>query len=523
MVIVRSLTRTEEVLAKKDLSFFVEKAWSVLEQETPLVWNWHLDAVCKHLEAVTDGEIKRLLINIPPGHMKSLLVSVFWPAWVWLQNPAWRALFGSYDMSLSTRDSVKCRNLIQSNWYQGTFTPTWKLRGDQNVKTWFENTYGGLRMALAVGGKGTGFRADAVIFDDPLNVKISPSQNELEEAQFWWDKRMSSRLSDPATGVKVGIMQRLHEDDLSGHILRRKNFKYEHLCLPTEFDPEKKCKTSIGFEDPRKETGELLFPEMFAEESIDEIKQDLGSFQFSGQHNQNPVPSLGGIIKRHWLKFWYKGNSVPPSVKVVLEDGTLFCCDQIQLPETFDYMITSSDLSFKDNKANSYVAMSVFASLGARRFWLDLIHDHLDFVKTLSYHELLREKWPLCVAHLVEDKANGPAIMSVLKDKVPAMLAIQADTSAGSKVARCEACSPMIEAGNLYLPHPSTNPWVEDLILELCTFPKSKNNDRVDSMTQALNWMRAKSNNQYEYQPAKSKFTKENSITGFKRKSGGLF
>jgi predicted phage terminase large subunit-like protein len=522
-----TLAEVKAQLAKADLAEFVRQAWHVLEPETPLVWGWHVDAICQHLEAVTEGEIKRLLINVPPGHMKSLLVSVFWPAWMWLKYPGWRALFGSYDMGLSTRDSVKCRTLIQSEWYRRTFAPAWKLRGDQNIKTWFENTAGGLRMALAVGGKGTGFRADAVIFDDPLNVKRSPSENDLEEVQFWWDKRMSSRLSDPLYGVRVGIMQRLHEDDLSGHLLRRKSYQYTHLCLPTEYDPEKLCATHIGFVDPRKEPGELLFPAMFSEEAVAETKVDLGLWQFAGQHNQNPTPHGGGILKRHWLRFWYPSEHAPPPVRVVMEDGSIHLCKQIQLPDELTYKISSTDAAFKDKSTGSYVAMAVFGAEGARRFWLDLICEHLDFVKTLAHHDLLRTKWPDCTAHLIEDKANGSAIMSVLQDKVPGLLPVSTDGSAGSKIARCEAEAPSIEAGNLYLPHPDLYPWVEPLILELCTFPKSKNNDRVDAMTQALSWMRVKGAGSYDYQaaPAPKKTTPATMApahTPFRRRAGGI-
>ncbi len=475
--------------ARANLADFVRQAWHVVEPGVDLVWSWHIDAICQHLEAVSDGRVKRLLVNVPPGHMKSLIVAVFWPAWVWIERPSWRALFGSYDMGLSTRDAMRCRMVVESDWYRDTFNVSWTLRGDQNTKTWFENTQNGLRMALTTSmtGKGTGFRGDATIFDDPLNVKQSPTTEELEGNKFWWDKRMSSRLNNMAEGVRVGIMQRLHDNDLSGHLIERGG--YEHLCLPTEFDPERACKTSIGFEDPRTEAGELLFPQMFPPEVIAEAKIDLGSFQFAGQHNQSPIPHGGGILKAKDFRFWYTRRNPPPPVRVTLEDGEIWECIQERLPDRFDRRLTSTDCTFKDKKTSDFVVMQVWGVLKAKRFLLDQVHDRLSFTATLAKLQDLIEEHKGCNAHLIEDKANGTAVLNVLKDAVAGMIAIEPD---GNKAARCEAISPQVEAGNLYLPHPTEFPWVDGLIHELISFPKSKHDDRMDALTQALNWLRSK-------------------------------
>jgi hypothetical protein len=221
--------------ATESLASFVRLGWHVLEPTTPLVWNWHMDAVADHCEAVTDGRITRLLINIPPGHMKSLLVAVFWPAWVWIRRPTWKVIFGTYAETLSTRDSLRCRDLIQSQWYQDTFRPKWKIRSDQNQKTFFQNTARGYRIAVSVGGTGTGLRGDTVVFDDPMNVEEYPSEKSLAKAISWWDHRMSSRLNNMATGSRVGIMQRIHENDPAGHLIRRGT--YVHLNLPSCLGP----------------------------------------------------------------------------------------------------------------------------------------------------------------------------------------------------------------------------------------------------------------------------------------------
>jgi hypothetical protein len=182
-----------EPAPRMPLRQFVEQAWPILEPEALFIPNWHVDAICAHLEAVIDGRIRRLVINVPPGFMKSLLVCVFWPAWVWTFRPGWRGIFSSYAGDLAIRDSVKCRALIESEWYRGTFAPSWQLSSDQNVKSYFQNTRMGFRLSLSVGGKGTGFRGHCVVVDDPLNVRDGFSDLALDEVVRWWDKTMSTR------------------------------------------------------------------------------------------------------------------------------------------------------------------------------------------------------------------------------------------------------------------------------------------------------------------------------------------
>lgn len=335
-------------MARRSLAEFVRQAWHVVEPGLDLAWNWHIDAICQHLEAVTDGRIRRLLINVPPGHMKSLIVSVFWPAWVWLKRPQWRGLFSSYAMDLAIRDSGRCRDLVMSDWYRDTFSPGWELKDNQNTKTLFENTENGFRFSLSVGGRATGFRGDCVVCDDPLNAKEQDSEAARKESLQWWDRVMSSRLNDMRTGSRVIIMQRLHVEDLSGHVLERGG--YDHLCLPSEFDPERRITTSIGWTDPRTQPGELLFPELFPQEVLDSARTELGELDFAGQHQQTPFPAGGAMFKREWfqiidatpahvvsrVRYWDKagtdgGGAYTAGVKVArLTDGTFLVEDVVR-------------------------------------------------------------------------------------------------------------------------------------------------------------------------------------------------
>ncbi len=283
-------------LAENYLKHFTRQAWHVLEPTTAFVSGWHIDAICEHLEAVSRGEITRLLINIPPRHTKSLLVSVLWPCWSWIHNPSSRWLFVSYGQDLSTRDSVKCRRLITSQWYQERWGDKFAITSDQNQKTRFENNKTGYRLATSVGGMLTGEGGGFLIIDDPHNVKEAESDTIRESILRWYDEVLSTRLDDPKTGAKVIIMQRVHERDLSGHVLQ-KEAGYTHLCLPARHETDRRCTTVLGFSDPRKEEGEPLWPALYGDKELTELENSLGSYAAAGQLQQRPSPRGGGMFK----------------------------------------------------------------------------------------------------------------------------------------------------------------------------------------------------------------------------------
>jgi hypothetical protein len=272
--------------ARRRLHEFVVQAWPVLEPDTTFVDGIHVQAICDHLQAITEGRIRNLIINVPPGHAKSLLTAVFWPAWVWTSYPETRWLFSSYREPLATRDSVKCRRLIESEWYQERWGSQYQLSGDQNQKNRFENTATGYRIVVPMSA-GTGERGDYVVVDDPHSVDQAESEGERRRVIEWWNGSMSTRLNDFATGHQIVIQQRLHEADLTGDLLQRGG--YELLCLPAEFEPERKCCTSIGWSDPRREVGELLWPQKVTAEDLASLKVTLGSYRYAGQYQQRPA------------------------------------------------------------------------------------------------------------------------------------------------------------------------------------------------------------------------------------------
>ncbi len=462
------------------LAAFIRGAWHVLEPSTPYVHNWHIDAICEHLEAVSRGEIKQLVINIPPGHMKSLITCVFWIAWVWLSKPSWRVLCASYAKDLALRDSGKTRDLILSDWYQETFQPTWKLKGDQNVKSFFANTASGYRMSLSVGGAGTGFRGDCTVVDDPLKVADAHNLKKRTKANDWYNTTYTSRVNDMRNAQRVVIMQRLHDEDLAGVL--EKQGGYEFLVLPSEFEPENRRTTSIGWTDPRTESGQLLFEELFPPEVLAAAKVSLGSYGFAGQHQQRPAPADGGIFKRAWFGYWHFADNPLPPVFVRLPDGSLIECRSVALPKSFDEAIQSWDMAFTATNTSSFVVGQVWARSQANRFLIDQSRNRVTFTDTLHEVEALTAKWPATYLKLVENKANGPAVIDVLHEKISGLVAVNPE---GDKVARASAVTPEFESGNVYFPHPKLYGWVDEAVERWIAFPNA-DMDEIDAGSQAL-------------------------------------
>jgi len=450
--------------AENKLREYVKQAWNVVEPSTQFVSNWHLDAICDHLEAVTMGHIRFLVINIPPRCMKSLAVSVFWPTWEWTRKPETRWLCSSYAQTLSIRDSVKCRRVILSPWYQANWGEKFQLTGDQNEKIRFENDKTGYRIATSVGGSGTGEGGDRIVVDDPISAGNADSDPIRETANGWWDDTMSTRGNDPKTAAYVIVMQRLHEDDLAGHVL--KSGVYTHLNIPMEFEHKTKTITFVKgkpfFEDPRTKEGELLWPDRIDQNELDRFKKTMTSYAIAGQFQQRPSPEEGGIFKKAWFR-----KFGPNSAR--------------QLPTTGCTTVQSWDMAFKDTDGSDYVCGFIITRQGPDFYIRDRVKRKMDFPASLQAVRTMSDKWPEAYAKYVEDKANGSAIISVLKKELPGMLEVNPE---GGKRARANAIAPVCESGNVYLPEEA--PWIEDFLMELCAFPNAHHDDQVDAFTQGI-------------------------------------
>lgn len=488
-----TLAEIDRELAKKSLAEYIRQAWHVVEPATPYVHGWHIDAICEHLEAATRGEIRNLIINIPPRHAKSLLCCVFWPTWVWATQPETRWLFSSYGENLAIRDSLKCRRIIQSPWYQQNFGDAFKLTGDQNQKTRFDNDKTGYRIATSVGGLGTGEGGSFIVVDDPLKQADAHSVVARKAVIDWWDNTMSARGNDPDKLVKVVIMQRLHEQDLTGHLLDKMKAAgehYEHLCLPARYEETDRV-TAIGWSDPRKEQGALLWPERFTPSALARLESSMSRYAVAGQLLQRPSPDAGGIFRKSDWRYWKpKGVRLPPVIVDIVNEetgeSTPIEIEAIDLPDAFDEMVQSWDLAFKGTETSDFVAGQVWGRVEASKYLLDYFKRRADIQATIDGIKAFTQKWPKAHAKLVEDKANGPAVLQLLRGKMDGLLPVEPQ---GGKIARAHASSPSVQSHNVYVPHPLIAAWVDEFIDSCAIFPNGAHDDDVDAFTQAIIFM----------------------------------
>lgn len=451
---------------------FVKMAWHLVEHNRPFNDNWHIGAVCEHLEAVFRGQIKRLSINIPPGCMKSLTTSVLWQPWCWIQDPGYRFILGSFDETLvGKRDGTKVLDIVRSKWFQSRWGDRVMIKGSDPSTSEFYTTRGGMRFATSVGGKVLGRHGNAFVIDDPTKPQTM-TELTLAEAKRWKQETTASRLLPG--GAFVLIMQRLHENDLAG--VAEEEGGYDFLRLPMRFDSERKCSTSIGFVDPRKEEGELLWPTYKDEAEVAQIEKDMGGAEtatVAAQLQQSPAPAKGVIFQRDTFRHY------------------------TELPASFDFVVDSWDCAFKDKEGSDFVAGQRWGVKGSAFYLFPFrVKSRLSFVKTCESVKAFRTKtdgrgrpYPKASAILVEDKANGTAVMNALEKEVSGLVAINPE---GGKVARANAITPLYEAGNVWHPDPTIAPWIDDHEASLLKFPKGKHDDDVDAETQALNYLHSK-------------------------------
>lgn len=334
---------------------FLRDAWPIIEPGRSFVTGLHLDAIADHLEAVARGDIKRLLVNMPPRHGKSSLISVLWSAWLLLRNPATRLLCASYAMNLATRDNLKARRLIKSPWFTSRYGAYLALTSDQDAKTKFETTLLGYRMATSVGSSTTGEGGDVLILDDAHNIDEKESEVRRAAALDWFDNTWSTRLNDPQQGCMVVVGQRIHQQDVSGHILSTNDGEWVHLNLPAEFEQTRACTTMVQsvtfWQDWRSYEGELLWPARFNQSVIEKAKRRHGSMGYAALYQQAPVPSDGGIFKQQWVRYFTEVENV-----YLLE-----CADGIRsVLKTHCWRFAVVDLAVSSKQSADYTVIQVY-------------------------------------------------------------------------------------------------------------------------------------------------------------------
>lgn len=443
------------------LSGFIREAWSVVEPSSTFVHGWHIDAICDHLEAVTNGQINRLLINVPPGTMKSLITGVFWPAWEWgpKGRPALRIIGSSYSEDYATRDNRRMRDLVTSDWYQALWGDTVKLT--RSGERSFANTRTGFRQGVPF-SRLTGGRGDRLIIDDPHSVDGAESEADRLSTVRTFRESVPTRLNDPERSAIIVIMQRLHEGDVSGTILSL-GLGYEHLMLPMEYEPERQCRTSIGFVDPRKEDGELLFPERFPRHVVERDKIPLGSYAVAGQFQQRPAPRSGGMFQRGDFEIV---DAVPAGAKRC---------------RAWDFAASKP----KPGKQPDWTVGLKMAYADGIFYVEDIRRDRWspsDVEKNLK-NAATQDGLAVSIRMPQDPGAAGKADAAT-KVKLLAGYSVKVQPVSGDKATRATPASAQAEAGNVKL---IRAPWNEPFLDELCSFPNGQHDDQVDAFADALN------------------------------------
>lgn len=480
--------------AELSLYEFLKQGWPYIEGNKEFTDGWHIQAICEHLEAVANRQIRNLLINLPPRCSKSSLVAVAFPAWVWLHNPSEQFLYASYALKLSLRDSTQCRRLIESSWYQKNWGHLYHLEGDQNTKGKFDNTRRGYRIATSVGGSATGEGGSFLICDDPNNAREGESEVKRENTINWYTQVWSTRLNDKKNDCRIVVQQRIHENDVSGYILDNDDLnEWTKLILPMEYEHKRKAKTIVLpstdgeiWSDPRCKDGQLLWPERIGPKELKSLKNALGSeYAIAGQLQQLPSPATGGIIKKSWFQWWK--DTTPPDIEYIVQSWDT----ALTAKEMSAYSACTTWGVFYDQRGvenvillSSWRGRVEYPQL--REMAKRLFFDYRD-TGTSPNKNLGGRRVDLC---LIEAKASGDPLIQDLR--AAGVHAIGFNPSPyGDKIKRVRVVTHFIESGIVWLP--ARGPkfdkllgFADSFIESVACFPNSDSRDLVDTMTQVL-------------------------------------
>lgn len=477
--------------AEKSLYEFVKQAWPEIEGiGTPFHDGWHIRAVCEHLEAVVRRDIQQLIVNIPPRSSKTSIISICFTAWAWLNNPSEKFYYNSHSRDLAGNHSLKCRNLIESEWYQSRWGDRFKLLLDQNTKSRFENDKSGYREASSTGSKTAGKGGTILILDDPNDT--TESDLVREGVNVWIDQSWSSRLNDRKTGCKIVVQQRTHEKDVTGHLWGDDWIK---LILPLEYEPNRKCKTIVlpssngkVWEDPRHVAGEILWPAHWGPEQIKQMKEKelKTEYRISGQLQQRPSPESGGIIRRAWFQWW-----------------------KYHCPPVLEHVIQSWDTALNEKKSNCYSACTTWGIFQNEKgvynlLLLSLFRARMEYPELRAMAQRLYNNYndvnpnqPLKnTGHnkadmvLVENKSSGASLVQELCRAGISATGFNPDKY-GDKIARIRRTTHFMERGQIWLPalppdYRQLRSFSDLFISQAALFPAGESRDLIDTLAQVL-------------------------------------
>src|ERR1700756_2640467 len=453
--------RELDVILRSDLGYFAERCFYQLNPQAAFLTNWHIEIIAAKLAAVREGKICRLIINLPPRHLKSLMASIAFPAWCLGHDPSAQILCVSYAQDLADKLARDCRSIVMSPWYRQIF-PT-RLAPHRPAVQEFITPRQGYRLATSTGGVLTGRGADIILIDDPLKPEEALSDAQRKAANQWYDTTLYSRLNDKRHGAIVIIMQRLHEDDLIGHVLAQEGWEVLSFPAIAEADEVHRIETIWGARCFRRRQGEALHPAREPLETLDRIRRTIGEYNFAGQYQQSPAPLGGGLVKAEWFKRYGEKDR----------------------PERFDRIVQSWDTANKASELSDFSVCTTWGVKGKELFLLGLFRRRLEYP---ALKRAVREQQSLFGATevLIEDKASGTQLIQELIAEGCHGVTRYEPTC--DKIMRLHAQTAMIENGFVHIPE--TAPWLDEYLHEMTVFPKGKHDDQVDSTAQFLDWFK---------------------------------
>jgi predicted phage terminase large subunit-like protein len=444
-------------LLRTDLYTFIVRSFRELNPETKFLHNWHIEKIADELTKCWSGETQRLIINVPPRSLKTHSTSVSFPAWLLGHNPAAKILCVSYGQDLADKNALDCRRVMLSDSYQRAFSC--RLSNTRTAVSDFMTTRNGFRLSVSVGGALLGRGGDYLIVDDPLKPDEALSETQRKAVNDWYDHTLLTRLDNKNTGCIIVIMQRLHEDDLVGHLLQQGGWKLVCLRAIAEENEIHEISTVQGSRRVIRRTGECLHPDRESLGTLEMIRATIGEYNFAGQYQQTPVPFGGGIVKKEWLKF-----DMPA-----------------EMPATRDFIFQSWDTANKPSELSDYSVCTTWAVAGAHLYLLSVLRERLDYpALKRAVREQAQRFGPRII--LVEDQASGTQLIQELTYE--GLHAIKGYKPTMDKVIRLSTVCTSFENGFVHLPQ--TAAWLDCYVHELITFPMGKFDDQVDSTSQAL-------------------------------------
>jgi predicted phage terminase large subunit-like protein len=446
-------------LLRGDLCAFIHRSFLELNPQTPSLFNWHIELLAAKLEEVRHGTCKRLITNIPPRHLKSHTTSIAFPAWLLGHRAATQILCVSYAQDLSENLACHSRNLMSSAFYEALFDT--RISAQRDAVAEFETTEKGYRLSTSTSGGVTGRGADIIIIDDPLKADDALSETRRQSVNTWYDNTLRSRLNNQQTGAIIIVMQRLHADDLVAHVQEHESWEVLSFPALAERDEVYSFATPYGCRRVRK-AGDILQPTLLSPTTLEIQRRSMTEYNFVAQYQQDPQPAAGIIVKREWLRFY------GPAEK----------------PDRFDQIIQSWDTANKDTELSNYSVCTTWGRKDQHLYLLDVFRRRMEF-PALKKNVLTLADGHRADIVLVEDKASGTSLIQELRAENFSKVQ-EAPALDGDKVMRLRAQTAKIEGGFVLFPREAS--WLDAYILELVTFPNSKNDDQVDSTVYALAW-----------------------------------